>query len=52
VRLPLSHASLRRTGNGDASPGVGKQRVLIVDDNADAAETLQMLMRTMVSGEV
>jgi PAS domain S-box-containing protein len=52
VRLPLSHSALRQTGNGDASPSIGKQRVLIVDDNADAAETLQMLMRTLVSGEV
>jgi len=55
VRLPLARqAALSRVGAGarDATAPSGMQRVLIVDDNADAAETLQLLTRTLVEGEV
>jgi two-component system, chemotaxis family, CheB/CheR fusion protein len=55
VRLPLAHAV------GTALPGArlqvtasppGSNRVLIVDDNVDAAETMRLLMTTLGSGEV
>ena len=56
VRLPLaSSIPLTRVGGADerrASAPSGTQRVLIVDDNVDAAETLQLLTRTLVGGEV
>jgi two-component system, chemotaxis family, CheB/CheR fusion protein len=54
VRLPLAPAAVLRE---QPSPGVPQwptadKRVLIVDDNADAAETLRLLMTTISGGEV
>jgi two-component system, chemotaxis family, CheB/CheR fusion protein len=55
VQLPLARPPAS-SGVSAAEPEANlpgeKQRVLIVDDNADAAETLRLLMTTMGSGEV
>jgi two-component system, chemotaxis family, CheB/CheR fusion protein len=55
VCLPLANVALD-SGVTDvqaqAGPAVEGRRVLIVDDNSDAAETLRLLMTTMGSGEV
>ncbi|MBV8217319.1 MAG: response regulator, partial [Solirubrobacterales bacterium] len=54
VRLPLSERRpIESAEAAVAEPReLKKRRVLIVDDNADAAETLRMLMKTLGDGEV
>ncbi|MBV8910230.1 MAG: response regulator, partial [Gammaproteobacteria bacterium] len=55
VCLPLAKPPVYRDVlevREEASAAGEGQRVLIVDDNADAAETLRLLMTTMGSGEV
>jgi signal transduction histidine kinase len=55
VRLPLTSATgVRQTADAPriASQCAGRQRVLIVDDNTDAAETLRMLLTTIGGGDV
>jgi two-component system CheB/CheR fusion protein len=56
VRLPLASQGIRAASAADARAvsveSVRQRRVLIVDDNADAAETLGMLMKTLGGGEV
>jgi PAS domain S-box-containing protein len=50
VRLParVSRAAAAKPASGTASPhSPSRRRVLIVDDNVDAAETLQMVVATM-----
>jgi signal transduction histidine kinase len=49
VRFPLSNAALRSVGESpqsvaDAGPPAGSRRVLVVEDNLDAAETLNELL--------
>ena len=55
VQLPLTSASrVSRTADTPcvASERADKQRVLIVDDNSDAAETLRALLTAISGGEV
>jgi CheY-like chemotaxis protein len=55
VRLPLLSAAAGASApdtRSEVSASAQQRRVLIVDDNADAAETLRLLMRTIGSGEV
>jgi len=55
VVLPLVHRELMSATSGAQQEGAGParpHRVLIVDDNEDAAETLCLLIKSLVSGEV
>jgi CheY-like chemotaxis protein len=53
VRLPVCPAGELPAGTDTAAQeNVGGHRVLIVDDNADAAETLRMLVNTFGDNEV
>src|SRR5262249_26151622 len=53
VRLPLSQRDATDAPEAAADDTwLDKRRVLIVDDNADAAETLRMLMTTLGGKEV
>ncbi|HUQ75660.1 MAG TPA: PAS domain S-box protein [Burkholderiales bacterium] len=50
VRLPLARAAPQpapRASQGTRAKGRTRRRVLIVDDNVDAAETLQMVIASM-----
>ncbi|HKE87552.1 MAG TPA: ATP-binding protein [Vicinamibacterales bacterium] len=44
VRLPILNEHLRPSGRADDTPQFPARRLLIVDDNRDAAETLSMLL--------
>lgn len=44
LRLPLAAGSVRRQGKPAAAPGAAGLRVMVVDDNQDAAETLTMAL--------
>ncbi|HEY2340292.1 MAG TPA: chemotaxis protein CheB, partial [Steroidobacteraceae bacterium] len=55
VWLPLAHTEIAGSTpdtQDEASENARHQRVLIVDDNDDAAETLRLLMKSLGSGEV
>jgi two-component system, chemotaxis family, CheB/CheR fusion protein len=54
VCLPLAPGVSRSApeASGELNAAADKQRVLIVDDNAEAAEMLRLLMATIGSGEV
>ena len=54
VRLPLTHRRHVESNEAQhkAPQTLGQHRVLIVDDNDDAAETLRALMMTLDAGEV
>jgi CheY-like chemotaxis protein len=54
VRLPLVPAAqvLASEASGSVSDFANRHRVLIVDDNTDAAETLRLLITTLWGGEV
>jgi two-component system CheB/CheR fusion protein len=53
VRLPISRAALPRSPRAAPSPApTGRRRVLIVDDNVDAAETLRELMTVLGAHDV
>ncbi len=45
IHLPLSAASDRARRTGTGSVDIPRRRVLVVDDNADAADALGMLLR-------
>ncbi|MDQ3101558.1 MAG: ATP-binding protein [Bacteroidota bacterium] len=47
VRLPAMMKTLNGTGHSDNIPSSSAHRILIVDDNADAAYTLGMLFKAM-----
>jgi PAS domain S-box-containing protein len=50
VRLPLAIAEREAAitgGNGEAAKATSKLRILVVDDNRDAAESLAMLLKIM-----
>jgi CheY-like chemotaxis protein len=47
VRLPLVKAEARAEHARDARKGFGGRRVLVVDDNQDATETLQTLLESL-----
>jgi PAS domain S-box-containing protein len=50
VRMPLvveQHETSRTGDNGGAAKATAKLRILVVDDNRDAAESLAMLLKTM-----
>jgi PAS domain S-box-containing protein len=47
VRLPLSAAQQRAAGPQAASPAIGPMKILLVDDNKDAAESLCMLLELL-----
>ncbi|MEN3278266.1 MAG: hypothetical protein V7631_4056 [Massilia sp.] len=44
VRLPLTGAVLRQQGAAPGQPGQADLRVMVVDDNQDAADTLSMAL--------
>ena len=46
VRLPLSDTGAGQSKTADVPPGPGRERILIVDDNADSADSMAMLMET------
>jgi two-component system CheB/CheR fusion protein len=52
LRLPISKRAVQAARAPDQSEDLSGHRVLIVDDNADAAETLQLLMNTLGSNDV
>jgi two-component system CheB/CheR fusion protein len=55
ICLPLAHTELAASGaetHNEAAENAQHHRVLIVDDNDDAAETLRLLMKSLGSGEV
>jgi two-component system CheB/CheR fusion protein len=52
LRLPISKGAVQAARAPDQSEDLSGHRVLIVDDNADAAETLQLLMNTLGSNDV
>lgn len=55
VWLPLAHSEIAGSTpdtQSEASENARQHRVLIVDDNDDAAETLRLLMKSLGSGEV
>jgi two-component system CheB/CheR fusion protein len=55
VRLPLAQgevAATTREAQDEVSESARRHRVLIVDDNTDAAETLRLLMKSLGGGEV
>jgi two-component system, chemotaxis family, CheB/CheR fusion protein len=54
VTLPSAHRDITATGPGlqDADEPARAHRVLIVDDNEDAAETLRLLIKSIGSGDV
>ena len=47
VRLPLAPATGSSHGQRGRSAGLTGRRILVVDDNADAAESLGMILRTL-----
>src|SRR5687767_2613871 len=47
LRLPLAERALVREAQGKPAAPAGLQRVLIVDDNRDAARTLELLLRSL-----
>jgi PAS domain S-box-containing protein len=47
LRLPLAERALVREAQGKPAAPAGLQRVLIVDDNRDAARTLELLLRSI-----
>src|SRR5262249_3847030 len=52
VRLPLAHAEVAASTPETQDEGSARRhRVLIVDDNTDAAETLRLLMKSLGGGE-
>jgi two-component system, chemotaxis family, CheB/CheR fusion protein len=56
VTLPLAHPGITAAGATGVQSGNGQaatpHRVLIVDDNEDAAETLRLLMKSLGGGDV
>jgi CheY-like chemotaxis protein len=55
VRLPLAQPGVAPSPPGaqdEAGDAARQHRVLIVDDNTDAAETLRLLMKSLGGGEV
>src|SRR5262249_2551659 len=55
VRLPLAQGEVAAStpqAQDEANGSARRHRVLIVDDNTDAAETLRLLMKTLGGGEV
>jgi two-component system, chemotaxis family, CheB/CheR fusion protein len=55
VVLPLTNSALESdppSAHAVVNGATAKRRVLIVDDNVDAAETMRMLMTTLGGGEV
>jgi CheY-like chemotaxis protein len=55
VRLPLAQGEIAVStpeAQDEAGECARQHRVLIVDDNADAAETLRLLMKSLGGGEV
>ena len=55
VRLPLAHGEIAAStpeAQAEGSNSARCHRVLIVDDNTDAAETLRLLMQSLGGGEV
>jgi PAS domain S-box-containing protein len=48
IRLPLAaNSPAARTAGNRAEPQMGRKRVLVVDDNLDAADTLGMLLHVL-----